>query len=67
MPDVEVTLGEGNGCFFDLEIFFSLWRLGVYMLTLFNIFSAAEQMVAAILIARVSLSGTTERRFSCDL
>lgn len=37
------------------------------MLTLFNIFSAAEQMVAAILIARVSLSGTTERRFSCDL
>lgn len=35
--------------------------------SIFHIFLAAEQMVAVILIARVSLSGTTERRFSCDL
>lgn len=59
--------GRGMAAFLIWKFFFSLWRLGVYMLTLFNIFSAAEQMVAAILIARVSLSGTTERRFSCDL
>lgn len=55
-------------CFFGLDFcgFFGGW--GVYVLTsVFHIFSAAEQMVAAILIARVSLSGTTERRLSCDL
>lgn len=69
-PDLEVTLGEGGGerkgkgCFY----FFGGLGLGVYMLpSVFHIFSAAEQMVTAILIARASLSGTTGKRLSCDL
>lgn len=73
VPDVEVTMGgregRGVGCFFGLVgVLFLLEVGGVSVLTsVFYIFSAAEQMVAAILIARVSLSGTTERKLSCDL
>lgn len=65
MPDVEITLVG----FFLLGWFgFFVWRWGVYVLmSVLRIFWAGEQMVAGILTARVSLSGTTDRRLSCDL